>query len=115
MDQRHFLVSSFSSFEALPGSAEILGKMGERAHHGIGGEPAKGAQRPELHGVAKVFEHEKVLGYVLSGRDLVDELDTPRRADAAGRALAARLDGNSMAKRACFAISTVSSNTTTPP
>ena len=79
--------------QALSCGAEILGEMRERAQHRIGGKPAKGAKRSELHGVAEIFEHDQIGRRVLACHDLVDQLYAPRRADAAGRALAAGLDG----------------------
>ncbi len=54
-----WLSPSFRSLQARR-CAEILGKMGERAHHRIRREAAERAQRAELHGVAEVFEHREV-------------------------------------------------------
>src|SRR6476661_3789458 len=84
--------SSFSSCKALWRSAEIFGEMGERAHNRVWREAAQRTQRTKLHGVAQIFEHRDVLGAILIGHDLVDQLDATRRPDAAGRALAAGFD-----------------------
>src|SRR5579884_4383197 len=69
--------------------AEILGKVGERAHDRIGREAAERAQRTKLHGVAEVLEERQVAGAILAAHDAFDRLDTAGCADAAWRTLAA--------------------------
>ena len=67
--------------------------MGDGAHHRIGREAAQRAERAELHRVAEVGHQREVLLRLDAAGDLVDRLDAARRADAAGRALAAAFDG----------------------
>ena len=110
------VVSSFSSCEALLG-AEILGEMGECAHHGVGGKPAQRAKRSELHGVAEIFEHQQIRGRGSRPATILSTSSTPR-AEPMRQGVHLPQDSmaqNSMAKRACLAMSTVSSNTTMPP
>src|SRR6185312_4293011 len=79
----------FSGLQPRRRGAEIFPKMFQRAHHGVGGEPAQRAERAEFHGVAEVFDHGEVFADALAVDDLVDGLDATRGADPARRALAA--------------------------
>src|SRR5215468_6755212 len=76
----------------MPGS-EILGEMADSAHHRIRREAAERAERAELHGVAEILDEGEIGLAFLARYDPVDDLDAARRADSAGRALAAGLDG----------------------
>ena len=73
--------------------SEIFGEMVQRAHHRIGREAAERAQRAELHRVAEVVEHRDCFRARSPAMILSIILDAARRADAAGRALAAGFDG----------------------
>src|SRR5271166_4678198 len=75
------------------GGAEILREMLQRAHHGIWDEPAQRAQRTELHRVAEVPQQIEICLHSLAADDAIDHLHAPDRADAARRALPARLFG----------------------
>ena len=86
-------VSSFGSARARGSARRNLRGNGQRAHHRIGREAAERAERAELHRVAEVVAAARGSP---RGRSpammLVDRLDAARRADAAGRALAAAFD-----------------------
>src|SRR5947209_6971876 len=71
------------------GGAEIVLKMFQRAHHGVGGEAAERAERAEFHGVAEVLDHRDVFRNALAAADLVDGLDAAGRTDPARRTLRA--------------------------
>src|SRR6185312_16027196 len=65
-----------------------------------GRETAQGAERAELHGVAEVGDQREARRRPLAANDLVDRLDAAHRADAAGRALAARFDAAELEREA---------------
>ena len=67
--------------------------MLDRAQHRVRRQPAQRAQRSVQQQFTKIVQDLQVLRAVLVGDDPVDHLHTARRADAAGRALAAALDG----------------------
>src|SRR5438270_8616045 len=71
------------------GGAEIVLKMFQRAHHGVGREAAERAERAEFHGVAEVLDHRDVLRDALAAADPVDGLDAAGRTDPARRTLPA--------------------------
>src|SRR5438552_9683289 len=71
---------------------EVLGEILERAHDRARSQSTHGTERTVDHRGAQVIEQLKVLVAVNPGDDLVDHLDAPDRADAAGCALAAGLD-----------------------
>ena len=108
-------MSLFSSLQARR-RAEIFREMFQRAHDWIWRESAESTERTEFHGVAKIFQHSDVRRASLARPDLVNGFDAARQADTTWRAFAAGLMAqNSIANRACFAMSTVSSKTTMPP
>ncbi len=105
------------SFRSLPDRCrrEIFREMRHGAHDRIRRETAQRTKRTELHGVAEILQQHLVLLRLDAAGDLVDRLDAACRTDAAGVHLPQLSTAqNSMAKRACFSISAVSSKTTTP-
>ena len=83
---------------------------------GIGREAAKRAQRAEFHGLAKILESAR-LSSASSRAMMWSIISTPRIEPIRQGVHLPQLSmaQNSMANRACCAMSTVSSNTTTPP
>ena len=93
------------------------GKWVERAHHRIGREAAQRAERAELHRVAEILEQREVRR-AIAGRAMMSSMVSTPRVEPMRQGVHLPQDSmaqNSMAKRACCAMSTVSSNTTTPP
>ena len=75
------------------GEAEVLRKVVQGGQHGVRRHAAQRAQRAAQHGVAQVAQQMHLLfARRAAGHDLVEGLHAARRADAAGRALAAGLD-----------------------
>src|SRR4051812_44140108 len=76
--------------------SKVLREVIQRAQHGIRSQPAHRAERTRDQRVAQVAQ-QRHLRLALPARrgtaNAVDHLHAARRADAAGRALAARLDG----------------------
>src|ERR1700722_16132714 len=72
---------------------EIFREMVQRRNHGVGRQAAQGAQRPVGQGFAEVTQNRFLLDRILSGDQPVDDFHPAGGADAAGRALAAGLDG----------------------
>src|SRR5579863_694532 len=72
---------------------KILWKMANRALHGKRNQSAEGAEGTIRHYLAKIGEQFQVLRSILIGDDLVNYFHATRRADAAGRALAAAFHG----------------------
>src|ERR1700693_3745671 len=87
------IVLLFRSLQARGGRAKIFPEMFKRAHDGVGREAAQRAERAEFHGVAEVSDDGDILRPAVPSANLVDGLATAGRADPAGRALAAGLDG----------------------
>src|SRR5579859_5003019 len=71
---------------------EVLREIFERAQHRQGRKAAERAERARGHGVAKVAQQFDVGRALTIGDDAIDDLDAAGRADAAGGALAARLE-----------------------
>src|SRR5690606_29998962 len=72
---------------------EVFGEMRQRAHDRIGGEASQRAKRPELHRIAEIGYQIDLLLRRDAGSQSVQHFHAPLRADTAGRALAAALDG----------------------
>ena len=87
------IVRSYSAASAMGDAAKIVREMIDRAHHRIRGEAPERAKRSELHRVAEVGDQLELLLRLDVLGDLVERLDAARRTDAAGRALAAALNG----------------------
>src|SRR5579871_5542301 len=90
----------FRGLEAGRGRAEIFPEVFQCAHDGVGRETAQRAERAEFHSVAEVFDDRDVLLDAFTGANLVDGLDAAGRADPAGCALAAGLDGAEFHRKA---------------
>ena len=99
---------SYSAASRACGAAKSSRKCSSALSTGNRRQSAERAQRTVGQHLAEIAQQRHVFRPVAAGDDLVDHLDAARRADAAGRALAAGLSlaQNSMAKRACAAMST---------
>ena len=110
-------MTCYSAAVAAPGAAaEVLGEMRERAQHRIWRKTPERAKRSELHGLAQILDQRDLAAGVLAGDDR-SMVSTPRIAPIRQGVHLPQLSiaQNSKAKRACRAMSTVSSKTTMPP
>src|SRR4051812_17582167 len=67
--------------------------MAEGARYRIRRQAAEATERAILHNFEQILQELEVPDRVQAGDDFVDDLDATSGADAAGRALAAALDG----------------------
>ena len=106
---------SAASSDQAP-AVKSSGKWVMRAHHRVGREAAQRAERAELHRVAEVGDQREVLLAARCRRRSCRCVSTPRVEPMRQGVHLPQLSmaQNSMAKRACFSMSAVSSNTVMP-